>query len=367
MTTLAGSAQFLQVDILRPLWQGASFDGGSSTHLVLWYFKHWLQHRIGQLIGRLRMAIVVRDEECVGSDGAYHQCGGGHFAPARAYRHPVAILNTQPLRRLLMYLHPGVRGHLFQERHAPRLVARQVMIDDAPRSQHQWVLLIRFFGGRNIGDGMEACLAIGETEALFVKARRAGMILIGARPEDTVLLLNLLVSDAPVVRFRSFCAEPQFIEDVARRVKIEVLPFAQATRQFADNLPVAPRLARGINSLVIFDNAALQRGYSAFVLGPHIARENNIGQFRRLGEEEISHDEEIQVAQRSLDRVLVGQRYHWIGADHEAGANLLAQHGRNHQRGGVASVWQVLLVDTPYLTDIRTIFRVFNLAATGKL
>src|SRR5205814_9679200 len=84
------------------------------------------------------------------------------------------------------------------------------------------------------------------------------MIFRRAWPEDAILLGNLLVGNTPVVRFRSPGAEPQFIEYLARGLKVKVLTFAQAPCQVADDLGVNSGLARGINRLVIFNHAPSQ-------------------------------------------------------------------------------------------------------------
>src|SRR5579884_2484379 len=114
-----------------------------------------------------------------------------------------------------MYLHPGIGRLLLQKGHAPCLVARQVMIDHAPGGKDKGKLFVWLLGGRNIGDGMETRLPIGEAETLLVKAWCAGMIFARAGPEDTILLINLLVGNAPVIGLRALCAEPEFVKDLA--------------------------------------------------------------------------------------------------------------------------------------------------------
>src|SRR5205814_3149403 len=94
------------------------------------------------------------------------------------------------------------------------------------------------------------------------------MIFRRAWPEDAILLGNLLVGNAPVVRFRSPGAEPQFIEYLTRGLALEVFALAEASRQVADDLPVNSRLAWGINRFIIFDHASFQARNRAFVLCP---------------------------------------------------------------------------------------------------
>src|SRR5262249_10751271 len=118
-------------------------------------------------------------------------------------------------------------GRLFaQEWNPPCLIAGEVVVDDAAGRQDERVVVVGLLGGRDVNDRMETGFAVGKAEALLVKPRRAGMLLGWAGPEDTILRLNLLIGDPPVVRFGPLGAQAQFIEDRARRAKSEVLALA---------------------------------------------------------------------------------------------------------------------------------------------
>src|SRR6185312_7219046 len=111
----------------------------------------------------------------------------------------------------------------------------------------------------------------------------------------------------------------QFIENLAHRMKIEVLTFAQTPREIADNLPVESGLSWRLNRFVVLDHAPLKARHGPFVFGPAIAGQHDIRQFRRLRKEEIGHHEQVESTQSSLDRMLIGQRDHWIRADQKTG------------------------------------------------
>src|SRR6266487_3986634 len=162
------------------------------------------------------MPIVIRNKQCIRANRAYNQRGNRHLASPRAYCHPVAFPDTQPCSSLLMDFHPGIGCSLIQKWSTPCLVAREIVIDDAASRQNQRILIVWLLSRWNVGDWMKTCLAIREAETLLVETRRARVILGGARPEDTVLLLDLLVGDSPIIRFRSPGTETQFIENVSR-------------------------------------------------------------------------------------------------------------------------------------------------------
>src|SRR5947209_5697496 len=145
------------------------------------------------------MSVVIGYEQRIWTNRTYNQPGNRHPATARTHSDPVSIVNAQPARCLLVHLHPGIGCLLLEKGRTPRLVAREIMIDDAPGSQHQGIFLVRLLGRWNIGNGMEASFAIRETETLFIETRRAGTLFGWTGPEDAVLFIDLFVRNAPVV------------------------------------------------------------------------------------------------------------------------------------------------------------------------
>ena len=52
----------------------------------------------------------------------------------------------------------------------------------------------------------------------------------------------------------------------------------------------------GLAALLMRDHAALDVGGRALVLGPHAARQHDVGQFRALGQEEVDHHIQFEAA-----------------------------------------------------------------------
>src|SRR6266568_6526835 len=250
MAAFPGGGKCRCAFLFCPFWRLCCTRSSAGTYFILWNLEHWLQYRVSKLVDRLPMSVMIGNEQGIRAYRAHDQRGNRHFAPPCTNCYPVAIADTQPGRHLLVDFHPGVGCHLFQKWRAPRLVAREVVVDDTPGRQYQWILFIWLFCRWDVFNRVETCLAIGEAKTLLVETRRTRMIFRRAGPEDAILLGNLLVGNTPVVRFRSPGAEPQFIEYLARGLEFEVFALAQAPCQVADDLPVNPGLARGINRLV---------------------------------------------------------------------------------------------------------------------
>src|SRR5689334_16635084 len=91
-------------------------------------------------------------------------------------------------------------GTLFNQKpDAPRLITGKILINHATARQDQWKLVVRCFLRRLKLDRMKLRFSVGMIETLFKQTRRARMIFRRARPEDAVLLLDLLPRDAVVI------------------------------------------------------------------------------------------------------------------------------------------------------------------------
>src|SRR5262249_40860085 len=86
-----GELEHLRVEVLGPLRWPLCFHGGCGADLILRDLVHRLQYRICQDVGRLRAAVVIRDEERVGPDRAHDEGRSGHLTAARTYRHPISF------------------------------------------------------------------------------------------------------------------------------------------------------------------------------------------------------------------------------------------------------------------------------------
>ena len=64
--------------------------------------------------------------------------------------------------------------------------------------------------------------------AAFVETRGAGVVQCGTRPEDAVVLINLVSRHPVVVGDASFRSHAQFVEDLARASVVKLVPLAEA-------------------------------------------------------------------------------------------------------------------------------------------
>src|SRR6266487_353020 len=93
------------------------------AHFIFRNLVHWLQNRIGQLVGGLGVSVMIGNKEGVWTDRAHDKGGNGHLATARTHRHPVTIFNTQPVGCLLVHLNPRIGSLFIEERNTACLVA----------------------------------------------------------------------------------------------------------------------------------------------------------------------------------------------------------------------------------------------------
>ena len=113
------------------------------------------------------------------------------------------------------------RTLLHQKSNPSRLIAGKILIDDAATRQNQWKLFIRNFLRRAVFNRMKLRLTIGMIEAIFKQTRRTRMIFSWTRPEDAVLLFNLLPGDTVVIGIAAARSDAQLVEDFARAIENE--------------------------------------------------------------------------------------------------------------------------------------------------
>src|SRR5579859_191194 len=85
-----------------------------SADFVLWDLEAWLQDGVGQLVGCLRMTIMIGDEQRIRANRAHNQRGRGHLSASCTHGHPVTIGNPQARCCLCVHFHPGIRCLLFE-------------------------------------------------------------------------------------------------------------------------------------------------------------------------------------------------------------------------------------------------------------
>src|SRR6266566_9681860 len=141
---------------------------------------------------------MIRNEDRVLADRLNYQRWKHPIATPRNDAHALAVVHLELHRCLWMDLDVWFGTLLNEKADAPRLIAGQVLIDDASACQNQRKLFIGCFLWRLVLNGVKLRFAIGMIEAFFEQARRAWMIQRRTRPKDTVLLFNLFPRDAVV-------------------------------------------------------------------------------------------------------------------------------------------------------------------------
>src|SRR5262249_38501025 len=151
---------------------------------------------------------------------------------------------------------------------------------------------------------------------------RARVGMIRARPEDTLLLFDLLVSNAVIVTQSTPRHPPQLTEDVFNAGIGKLLPGSKASGQVADDLPVWARLSWRLHGLSDADDAAFGRGHGALVFLLQRARQNDIGMARRFGHKEVDDAEELELLERGPRVLGVRQRHQGIETNAQQAADL---------------------------------------------
>src|SRR5215213_1178707 len=100
-----------------------------------------------------------------------------------------------------MHFDIRLRTLLHEETNASCLITRKILVNDASTRQYQRKLFVRNFVRRLVFDRMKLRFTVGMIEAILKQSWRARMILGRARPEDTVILFDLLPCYAVVIGF----------------------------------------------------------------------------------------------------------------------------------------------------------------------
>src|SRR5258708_2995942 len=162
---------------------------------------------------------MIRNEDRVLADRFNYKRRKHAVTPPRDDAHALAVVDFQFHRRVRMDLDIRI-GTLFDEKsNASRLVAGQVLVDDASARQNQWKLFVRRLLRRLVFDCVKLSFTIRMIEMIFEQARRTRMILRRAGPEDAVVLLYLFPRDAVVIGVAATRSDAHFIEDCEWAVK----------------------------------------------------------------------------------------------------------------------------------------------------
>src|SRR4029079_3308146 len=217
-----------------------------------------------------------------------------------------------------------------QKTNASRLVPGKILIDHASTGQDQREFVIRNLVRRVVFNRMKLRLTVRMIEAIFKQTRCARMIFSWTGPEDAVVLFDLLPRYAVVIGVAAARRNAQLIEDLARRIEIEILTAAHAARDLLHDPPISASLARWIIGFVDLYDASLAVTRDAFVFTPCRAGQHDIRITRSFRHEEIDADVEFQSFKRTTNIIDIRQTHHHVVTDGQQAANLTFAHLREH-------------------------------------
>src|SRR5688500_17876149 len=105
-----------------------------------------VQRPDGEQVGGLLVRPMVWDEDRVLADAGDHVGFQCHLTAAGLYEDQIAGTDSQLLRVIRVYLDERLWVLIHESADPARLCTAQILAHDAARSQHNWVLLVRYFG-----------------------------------------------------------------------------------------------------------------------------------------------------------------------------------------------------------------------------
>src|SRR5579875_2209900 len=129
------------------------------------------------------------------------------------------------------------------------------MSQNAPRAEIEGVVAVRLFARPLIVGDMKTGTSVGSGEAVGEEARSTRVIRCRAGPENTLLGIDLFVGNASVVGQAPGAGAPEFFEDLPGVPKAEILVFAQAPGQLAEQRDLIPDASWRVKGTAPMDDA----------------------------------------------------------------------------------------------------------------
>ncbi len=245
-------------------------------------------------------------------------------------------------------LGPDLRRSLLELGSAGGLGPGVEMVDRPPRVQEERVLFVRGLVGRDVVDRLEdrlpervgsevlgrfphgsgeqvlpvrlAVIGIGPEAAIGVEALGTVRVLVVARPLDPRAPPELLVRDAGVIAGTAARALFPGLEGRFGVVPLDqgltvLVPKIHAPCVVQEDVKIGLGLPGRLDPLLRDVNRAVGVREGAQLLAPRSGRQNDVGQLRSLGEEDVlHHDEEAFLLQYRPDPVEFRQRHRRVGA-----------------------------------------------------
>ncbi len=132
-------------------------------------------------------------------------------------------------------------------------------------------------------------------------------------------------------------------------------------------LPVHPRLAGRVDSLVDLHDAAFAGGGRAFVLLVQRARKHDVGMVGGLGQEEVDHGVELELVERLGGEPGVGCRHGGVEADRQQALDLPGVDRLDDLLGGDPLARDLVLGAPPHRRDVGAVLRVGDVPIAREL
>ena len=193
------------------------------------------------------------------------------------------------------------------------------------RAEHQRPFIIRTLRRRAPGGGEQLPFTRWGVEAVvFIQPRRAGVVEGRARPLNMAHIAHFLPGHAVEKRAELSHLVPDLL------VVLIVHRIAHFAGQQTDDLPVALHIPRRRDCLFKSLKPAVGAGEDATVLAPGGGRQQDIGNLRRFGHEDILHHHEVQRLDAFAHQAEVGFGLQRIFAHDVVGFDLAGQRFMRH-------------------------------------
>ena len=244
-------------------------------------------------------------------------------AAARRHAHPVAVGDAEGGGVGIVQLDERAAGQRAQALGAPGHRACVVLGEHAARHHGQRVFLVGKLRRGTVVRRGERTHPL--RELVPVQDGRAGMPRVRARPLKAppghLVAVEAHMAHAAVRR-----RDRGYLVHDLRSGQTR-LPVAHAVHDLREHVGVQPRPRRPLHGLAHALHAALGVRERALLLRVAAAGQHEVGQLRRLGEEQVLHHEEVERRERPqhVPRVRVGA--HRVLAEQEQPAHAPLQHG----------------------------------------
>ena len=327
-----------------------------------------IQRGVGEQVRRRLAAPVERHEDgvdarAVGDDRLHRR----RAAPG-ADGHDVARAHAVLARRRRVQFETRCGRTLHEFADAPRLGPRLVLREHATGREVERIVAIGQFGGTDRRDDVEDGASVRGGKPIPEEARRAGMPVGRAGPVQLFAGVEARVADAAVVGAPTRARPPEFLEDGRWVPGREALAAPEACGERRQHLEIGAHAGGWREHPAAPQHAPLEVRHRPVLLGPHRHRQHDVGDGRRLRQEEVTDDEQVERAQAARDAAGVGCGDDRVGADHEQPAWSVARAERVEQfEGRKSRLREIGGVDAPHGRDVGAGLQVAQRAIARQL